>query len=286
MSTDSSLPEPEGVGTFYDATNDLFTRFLGGSTHYGYWTGPDDDSTFEQASERLTGILTDKLRPGPGDRVLDVGCGMGKPGVQLATRTGAELVGISISARDVEVANSRAQSEGCVDRVRFQHADAMDLPFSDDSFDHVLALESIQHMPDRVQALKQIARVLRPGGLVALTDFAERHTGEPQKAEPTDEATVVETWHTAGLIKEGEYSSFASAVGLEVVEVTDISQNTKYTEPRFYGPLHEYAKHNEVPPEITKILEAGPSEEQLKQMIEGDPSFGVILVVLRKPSHD
>ncbi|MFF4407212.1 SAM-dependent methyltransferase [Streptomyces sp. NPDC001262] len=302
MSTGISLPKPEEVGAFYDAANDLIARFQGGSMHYGYWNGPEDDSTFEQASDRLSDILIDKLGPGPDDRVLDVGCGVGTPGVRLATRTGAELVGISISARDVELANARAQQEGCADRARFQHADALKMPFDDDSFDHVLALESIVHMPDRVQVLQQIARVLRPGGSVALTDFVERtpaaaaelpnpsllkriQSSMVDKVQKAALAKVIESWHTAPLVRAADYTSFASAAGLEVVEVTDISQNTKYTAHRFYGAVYEYAKHNEVPPEIRKILQAGPGEKRLHWLIEDDPAVGVIIAVLRRPSH-
>ncbi|GAA1246565.1 SAM-dependent methyltransferase [Streptomyces javensis] len=69
----------------------------------------------DAARDRPTGILTDQLVAGPGDRVLDVGCGQGRPGVRMATRTGAELTGISISARDVEVSDARAEREGCAD---------------------------------------------------------------------------------------------------------------------------------------------------------------------------
>ncbi|UOZ03671.1 cyclopropane-fatty-acyl-phospholipid synthase family protein [Amycolatopsis sp. WQ 127309] len=281
--TTESLPKPEEVGTFYDATNDLMTQFLGGSTHYGYWTGPDDTSTFEQAADRLTDILTGKLGATAGDRVLDVGCGQGNPGVRTAIRTGADLTGISISARDVEVSNARAAREGVADRVRFQRADAMELPFEDDSFDHVFALESIVCVPDRVRALKQIARVIKPGGFVALTDFSDRDAAaNAQKKKDLEE--VGESWHTAPLVTEADYETFAAAAGLEVVEVTDITLNTKYTEERFYGPLREYAENNDVPPEITQVLEIAPSPEELKAMSDGAPSVGVLLIVLRNPA--
>ncbi|WP_410638378.1 SAM-dependent methyltransferase [Amycolatopsis sp. lyj-346] len=283
MTTDVTLPKPEEVGTFYDATNDLMTRFLGGSTHYGYWTGPDDESTFEQAADRLTDILAGKLGAKPGDQVLDVGCGQGRPGVRTAVRTGADLTGISISARDVEVSNARAEREGVADRVRFQRADAMDLPFEDSSFDHAFALESIVCVPDRVRALQEIARVVRPGGTVALTDFSDR---DPEANAKKKEALaeVGESWHTAPLVTEGDYPVFAAAAGLEVVEVTDITLNTRYTEERFYGPLREYAEHNEVPPEVEQVLAIAPSPEELRAMSEGAPSVGVLLVVLRKPA--
>lgn len=293
-------PQPEEVAAFYDAANGLIAQFQGGSMHYGYWNGPDDHSSFEEASNRLSDLLIERLAPVPGERVLDVGCGIGTPGVRLVKRTGAELVGISISAQDVELANARALREGCADHARFQHGNALEMPFADNSFDHVLALESIVHMTDRVQVLKEIARVLRPGGKVAFTDFVERvpASGTPSKSSPFGKikgalvekvqkaalARVIESWLTAPLVRSTDYPSFAASAGLEVIEVSDISQNTKYTAHRFYAAVYEYAKHNDIPPEIDKILKAGPGEKRLHWLIDDDPAVGVILGVLRRPA--
>jgi ubiquinone/menaquinone biosynthesis C-methylase UbiE len=278
-----TVPDPEQVGAFYDGANEIIARFQGGNMHYGYWTGPDDDSTYEQAGERFTDIMVDKLGAGPGDRVLDLGCGPGKPAVRLARRTGASVVGISISGRDVELATARARAEGLSERVRFQRANAMELPFPDDSFDHVLAFESIVHMPDRAAVLREIVRVLRPGGRVSLTDFIRRR---PEAGRPDDEralAAVLDSWRTAPLVRIEDYTTLTAAAGLALDEVTDVTQHTKYSNLHFYRSLHEYARDNPVSPEVADILAAGPGESGLRWLVEQDPAEGVIVAVAHLP---
>src|SRR6185436_18029774 len=110
----------------------------------------------------------------------------GAPAVRLAKASGAGVVGISVSEQDVRLANERARTEGVSDRVRFEQANMLALPFPDNTFDHAMALESIVHVPDRMRALREIARVLRPGGRIVLTDFTVRE-GPHGRADGHDE---------------------------------------------------------------------------------------------------
>jgi SAM-dependent methyltransferase len=151
------------MADFYRAMGSLLQMAWGDNFHFGYWEGPGDTSSVEEATDRFTDLLVERLRVGPGDRVLDVGCGVGKPAVRLASATGATVLGITVSVEQVEQGNERARAAALSERVSFQYADAMDMPFEDGSFDAVLALESIMHM-DRPTVLREVARVLRPGG--------------------------------------------------------------------------------------------------------------------------
>ncbi|WBB75731.1 methyltransferase domain-containing protein [Micromonospora sp. WMMD1128] len=283
MSTDFVLPTPEEVGAFYDRANLLITRFQGGNMHYGYWTGPDDDSSFEVAGQRLTDLLIDKLAPGAGDRVLDVGCGPGKPGVHLVRRTGADLVGISVSTRDVELANERAHAEGVADRAVFQVADATALPFPPDSFDAVLMLESIVHIPDRTRALTQAARVLRPGGRLALTDFVLR--GEIIEQDEETRQAVAEAlaaWRAAPLVRVEDYPRFVAEAGLVLDEIVDITAQTMRTYQQTHMAMHEYAKtHDDLPEDLARLV-ADPVDDGWD--VEPDHvSEGVVVVVAHRP---
>jgi 2-polyprenyl-6-hydroxyphenyl methylase/3-demethylubiquinone-9 3-methyltransferase len=109
---------------------------------------------------RLLALL-DVLGPLPGRRILDLGCGKGRFATHLAAG-GAEVVGLDLSARMI------ARAEG-LDRVL---ASARRLPFGPGVFDAVVAVEVLQHVsPDTIGGvLSEVARVLRPGGLVALID--------------------------------------------------------------------------------------------------------------------
>ncbi|MGC4900430.1 SAM-dependent methyltransferase [Micromonospora echinospora] len=298
MTVDFKDPTPESVGAFYDQVNEIVAQAQGGNMHYGYWTGPDDESDFETAGARLTDMMIERVGARRGDRVLDVGCGPGRPGVRLARASGAELVGISISEQDVRLANERARVEGVSDRVRFKHANMLSLPFPDDSFDHAMAFESIVHVPDRTAALREIARVVRPGGRIVLTDFTvpEGPTG------PVDETLVklYDSWRTAAPVPASGYEAFAAGAGLVLDEVTDITDNVKYTGMWTYLALRRYAREHPVPPEVEQILGVfGPvlngtagrpavTDEQLVERWRGllikEQPQGMVIVVAHRPA--
>ncbi|MGQ0838770.1 SAM-dependent methyltransferase [Actinokineospora sp.] len=282
VDTGYALPTPDEVGDFYNQSNKLIAEFLGGSMHYGYWTGPDDLSDIEVAAERLTDIMTEKLDIKPGHRVLDLGCGPGKPAVQLARATGAQVVGISVSTEDVRLASARARAEGMAEQVRFSYADGTNLPFEPESFDAVLALESIVHIPDRVQVLDQIRRVLRPGGKLALTDFIEL-TPPADDDDQRGLAEMLAAWRAAPLVRTADYPGFVTAAGLVLDEATDITEYTKYTFAKTYAAMREHIQRNgDLPPYLAEIFAMGENVDW-EQVVNGPQSEGVVLVVAHRP---
>lgn len=166
----NGVSTPDDVGSFYDGFADMLVDLMGDSMHMGYWSGPDAPTTIEGAADRMTDMLIAEMDVAPGGRVLDVGSGTGRPAVRLAQARDVEVVGVTISRTQVEIATERAATAGLSDRVRFQYANAMELPFEDGSFDAAWALESLLHMPDRLTVLRETARVLRPGGRLVLAD--------------------------------------------------------------------------------------------------------------------
>ncbi|HEY6426475.1 MAG TPA: class I SAM-dependent methyltransferase [Acidimicrobiales bacterium] len=110
----------------------------------------------------------------PGDRLLDLGCGFGRHAFEAARR-GASVV--ALDAGPGEVAQVRATLGAMVeagelaadDAASAVQGDALSLPFADGTFDRVIASEVLEHIPDDTAAMRELARVLRPGGTMAVT---------------------------------------------------------------------------------------------------------------------
>jgi SAM-dependent methyltransferase len=111
------------------------------------------------------------LELGPGKTVLEVACGSGGITCRMAMETGAECVGVDINAQGIEAATRRVQEQDLASRVSFRVVDAArGLPFPDESFDAVFCNDSINHLADRAEVLRDWHRVIRPGGRLLFTD--------------------------------------------------------------------------------------------------------------------
>lgn len=130
------------------------------------------------------------LRLGPESRLLDVGCGSGGPALRLAERTGASVVGIDRVEEGIANATRLAEERGLDDRARFVHTDAGGpLPFGEGSFDAVLSIDAMCHLPNRLGILREWHRITEPGGRILFTDPVIV-TGLVTDTELTDRSAV------------------------------------------------------------------------------------------------
>jgi SAM-dependent methyltransferase len=113
-------------------------------------------------------FLVPHLRTGM--EVLDCGCGPGSITVGLAEIVApGQVIGIDIEPRQLETARALALERG-IGNLRFERASVYELPFADASFDVAVAHFVIEHVSDPLRALREIRRVLRPGGIAAVKD--------------------------------------------------------------------------------------------------------------------
>jgi ubiquinone/menaquinone biosynthesis C-methylase UbiE len=103
-----------------------------------------------------------------GMQLLDCGCGPGSISVDLAELVApGGLVGIDTSERNLEAARTLARERG-LSNARFEHADIHSLPFDTGSFDAAIVSRVLEHLPDPVAAMREVRRVLKPGGVVGV----------------------------------------------------------------------------------------------------------------------
>ena len=104
------------------------------------------------------------------DRVLDVGGGFGGPARQLAYRLGCNVTVLDITAEYCAVGETLTTWTHLADLVSFVHANALDMPFADGSFDVVWTQHASMNIADKAGLYEEIARVVRPGGRFAFFD--------------------------------------------------------------------------------------------------------------------
>lgn len=114
-------------------------------------------------------VLLERAAPQSGEQVLDVACGTGVVARNVAPKVGStgSVVALDINPAMLAVARSTPASSGA--SITWQEGSALALPFPDETFDLVLCQQGLQFFPDRVVALKEMRRVLRPQGRVVLS---------------------------------------------------------------------------------------------------------------------
>ncbi|KAJ0288165.1 hypothetical protein CBS470a_004984 [Colletotrichum nupharicola] len=176
----------------YDLASDYYLSLWGEHIHHGYWE--NDSQTKEEAQVNLMQLLLRISKVGDNSTVLDVGCGIGGTSRYLASTLGCTVTGITISTKQVEIANRLTKAEAAKDqeknevesdvdgfiklgrgKVRFIELDAEKMgdffAGQGGSFDAVWISEALSHFPNKALFFENTFKVLRPGGKLALADW-------------------------------------------------------------------------------------------------------------------
>ncbi|CAK0793838.1 unnamed protein product [Prorocentrum cordatum] len=208
--------------------------------HHGYY---DDGSwrSLEEHKAAQVRMMEEMLvwagvpKPGAQDApesVLDVGCGVGGASRFLQRKFGASYVqGITLSPEQCRRARLMSEQAGQGSACRFDVADALNMPFPDNSFDLVWSLESGEHMPDKPQFMAEMARVCKPGGRVILVTWVHRTLGDGEVLSARERrllARINRAYHLPEWCSIADYAQIAEGgLGMVGVRTTDWTEQIK-----------------------------------------------------------
>lgn len=204
--------------------------------HWGYWEDPKSAegtrADYIAAMKHMNGELLKAGKVADGQRLLDVGCGFGGTIQQInAGHSGMHLTGLNIDARQLAAAEAQTKAANG-NRIEWVEADACDLPFEDNSFDRLLAVECVFHFPSRERFLAEAARVLKPGGYLAVSDFVPAVAWFGKTPFWMAIRTrIAKSYGTLGNVPLRSYKSQGKRAGLVLEASRNIRKNTMPTYP-------------------------------------------------------
>jgi SAM-dependent methyltransferase len=140
---------------------------------YLHGTSPDEQARLSLLNDLLNVGSLRELRLTGGERIVDIGCGLGQLSRAMARQTGVRVLGVERSAEQIAEAGRRAAEAGEPALVEFRQGDALQLPLHDDewgTFDVAHARFLLEHLRDPLAAVRTMVRAVRPGGRIVVED--------------------------------------------------------------------------------------------------------------------
>lgn len=215
----------------YDWTSLFYRMLWGRHIHHGLWDAEECRAAGcaeegrpieltrltrspEAAQVRLTEALAEAAGIRGGERVLDVGCGLGGSAIQLARRFACRVTGITLSPFQQRWAQAAACWHGVAANTRFCWADAEQVTFPAGSFDVVWSIECTEHLFDKSGFFRRAAEWLKPGGRMAICAWLSADEATPAARQRI--LDVCEGFFCPSLGTADDYRQWIEAAGLQI----------------------------------------------------------------------
>jgi len=228
--------DKQAIATWYDESTPLYRYFWylnsdSFALHYGFW----DNKTkhIGDALQNTNKVMAEQANITQHDRVLDAGCGIGGSVLWLAKYKNAGVVGISISARQIEKAKTLAKQAKVDHLVSFSVIDYLVTGFPKESFDVVWAIESVCHAERKEDFLQEAYRVLKKGGRIIIADGFIKRVPKTER-----EKRLVTDFYKGMLLPNlytfGQFEDTMKKTGFKHVTVIDKTNEIVPSAKRFY----------------------------------------------------
>lgn len=206
---------------YYNLATDFYEYGFGQSFHFGR---ASKGECFTQSIARHEHYIAHMIDIKKDMKVLDVGCGVGGPAREIAKFTGAYITGINLNEYQVERATRYAAKEKLDNQVQFVQGDFMKLPFEDDTFDAVYAIEATVHAPSLQDVYTEIFRVLKPGGKFGVYEWVMTDTYDNDNLHHREARLGIEQGNgIANMVKASEALRSIEAAGFDLLLHADMA---------------------------------------------------------------
>jgi len=263
--------DQEITDTYYNIATDFYEYGWGDSFHFA--TRYKGES-FRQSIARHEHIVAQKLDMRPGEKVVDMGCGVGGPMREIARFTGSHITGITINDHQVKRCNEITKKKGL---SHLGHCKKLDFTaqteHADASMDKIYSIEALCHLNPRTPALNEAIRILKPGGLFFAYDWVTKESSSYDDSNPEHQKIRRGIEHGNGLpdiIADSELRKQIEAAGFELLEFYDLDDEIN----------ERFGRNNTVPWYATLDSDAGFSLESFASTAFGRVLSHNLLVVL------
>jgi len=219
------------VNNFYDLVTSFYEFGWGQSFHFAprkTW------ESFETSIRRHEMYLAHRIHLFEGMTALDAGCGVGGPARSISVFSEAKVIGLHNNAYQVERAKKLTSDYGLADQVSFVKGDFMNVPFDDNTFGAIYAIEATCHAPDKTACFKELLRVAKPGAYFGAYEWVmtdKYDATNPEHVQVKDGIERGNALPELALIKDVKKSM--TDAGWEDVETKDMVGNSDAKTPWF-----------------------------------------------------
>ncbi len=180
---------------------------------------PNDLAPFEEfhiGGRKATEYLVEKLALQAGSHVLDIGCGIGGAARYITALTGSQVTGIDLTPQYIAAAKALSKRVRLDDKLHFETASALAMPFDNASFDAAITLHVAMNINDRISLYSEIARIIKTGAVFGIFDVMKKNNDDLSFPVPWAQSST-----TSYLTTADETCGLLANAGFIVSEVED-----------------------------------------------------------------